>query len=69
MNEGKVKPGCLTFLCLCSSSLSAAPGGGSLQQLAEMVLEDGRVELFPFAPQHAAGLLSAVEAHKLSPAH
>lgn len=60
----------LTFLCLCSStSLSAAPGGGSLQQLAEMVFEDGRVELIPFTPQHATGLLSTVKAHKLSPSH
>lgn len=60
----------LTFLRLRSStSLSAAPGGGSLQQLPEMVFEDGRVKLIPFTAQHAAGHLSTVKAHKLSPAH
>lgn len=60
----------LTFLHLCSStSLSAAPGGGFLQQLPEMVFEDGRVKLIPFTPQHTAGILSTVKAHKLSPAH
>lgn len=64
--NGNGNPVPLTFLGSC---LSAAPGGGSLQQLAQMVLEDGRVELLAFAAQHAAGLLSAVKAPKLSPAH
>lgn len=40
--------------------LSAAPGG-SLQQLPQVMLEDGGVKLLPLAAQHAAGRLSAVE--------
>lgn len=58
-----------TFLWLGGSApISAAPGG-PLQQLTEVMLEDGRVELLALAAKHAAGRLGAVKAHKLPPAH
>ena len=59
----------LTVLGLGSREpLSAAPGG-SLQQLPEVVLEDGRVQVVSLAAQDAAGRLGALKVHKLPPAH
>lgn len=62
-------PPFLTLFRLGSGAPLSADPGGSLQQLSEVMLEDGRVELLPLAAEHAAGRLSAVKTHKLPPAH
>lgn len=56
----------LTFLSLIFVPLAC---GGALQQLLQVMFEDCGVQLLSLTSENAARHLSAVEVHKLPPAH
>lgn len=78
LTDLQVSPALCLWKCLLCAGLtilwlggvsSLANSGGSLQQLSEVMFEDGGVQILSLAPEHTAGHLSAVETHKLPPAH